>query len=86
MDELPTGTVTFLFTDIEGSTRLLEELGPSYVETLAEHHRIVRAAISEHRGIEVDTEGDAFFVVFTDARDAARAAAEARSTSSPEPV
>ncbi len=77
--ELPTGTVTFLFTDIEGSTRLLEELGARYVEALAEHRRIVREACARQGGVEVDTQGDAFFVAFADARAAARAAAEAQA-------
>src|SRR5215203_6155249 len=58
MRDLPTGTVTFLFTDIEGSTRLLDELGEGYAEVLAEHHRVVRKAIEEHGGVEVDTQGD----------------------------
>src|SRR6266487_2056361 len=64
MSELPGGTVTFLFTDIEGSTRLLQELGDDYALVLAEHHRLFRALIDEHGGHEVDTQGDAFFVVF----------------------
>ena len=51
MRELPTGTVTFLFTDIEGSTRLLDELGEGYAEVLAEHHRVVRKAIEEQGGV-----------------------------------
>src|SRR5215468_4241119 len=79
MTELPSGTVTFLFTDVEGSTRLLEELGPRYVDALAEHRRIIREACVRHGGVEVDTQGDAFFVVFSDARAAARAAAEAQA-------
>jgi predicted ATPase/class 3 adenylate cyclase len=77
-NELPTGTVTFLFTDIEGSTRLLDELGEGYAEVLAEHHRVVRKAIEEHGGVEVDTQGDAFFVSFARASDAAAAAASAQ--------
>jgi predicted ATPase len=77
--ELPSGTVTFLFTDIEGSTRLLHELGPQrYAELLAEHHRTMRSAISDFDGVEVDTEGDAFFVAFTRADDALAAAAAAQ--------
>jgi class 3 adenylate cyclase len=56
--DLPTGTVTFLFTDIEGSTRLLHHLGPdAYAEALAEHRRILREAFSTHGGVEVDTQG-----------------------------
>ncbi len=78
MSALPTGTVTFLFTDIEGSTRLLDELGAGYADLLAEHHRVVRAAIDEHRGVEVDTQGDAFFVAFSRASDAVAAASSAQ--------
>ncbi|MEO7981033.1 MAG: adenylate/guanylate cyclase domain-containing protein [Sporichthyaceae bacterium] len=73
---LPTGTVTFLFTDIEGSTRLLHELGPeAYAGALLEHRRLVRAAVAAHDGVEVDTQGDAFFVAFPTAPAAVRAAA-----------
>ena len=65
MRELPAGTVTFLFTDIEGSTRLLHELGQKqYAEALAKHRRVVREAFAAHGGVEVDTQGDAFFVAF----------------------
>src|ERR1043166_7055354 len=78
MRELPRGTVTFLFTDIEGSTRLLHELGDGYADALAEHRRLVRGAIASHRGVEVDTRGDAFFVAFAGAHDAVAAAEEAR--------
>ena len=74
MTELPSGTVTFLFTDIEGSTRLLTRLRGRYGQVLAEHQRVLRAAFDEHHGREVHTEGDAFFVVFTRARDAIAAA------------
>jgi class 3 adenylate cyclase len=52
MPELPSGTVTFLFTDIEGSTGLLHELGDKYAGALAEHRRILRAALSAHDGVE----------------------------------
>jgi predicted ATPase len=76
---LPTGTVTFLFTDIEGSTRLLHELGEAYVETLAEHRRVLRHAFASHGGVEVDTQGDAFFVAFERASDAVAAAADAQA-------
>ena len=72
--ELPSGTVTFLFTDIEGSTRLLDELGDAYAEALAEHRRQLRAVFERHGGIEVDTQGDAFFVAFSRAGDALAAA------------
>jgi predicted ATPase/class 3 adenylate cyclase len=73
---LPSGTVTLWFSDIEGSTRLLEHLGERYDEVLAEHHRIVREAVARHGGHEVRTEGDAFFVAFTRAGDAVRAAVD----------
>ena len=64
-DDLPTGTVTFLFTDIEGSTRLLRELGAeAYSSALAEHRRVVREICAEQKGVEVDTQGDAFFIAF----------------------
>ena len=79
MGALPEGTVTFLFTDIEGSTRLLHELGPArYAEALAEHRRIVREAAAAHHGVEVDTQGDAFFIAFPTAGGAAAAARDAR--------
>jgi YVTN family beta-propeller protein len=76
--ELPSGTVTFLFTDIEGSTRLLKELGPRYGDALAEHQRILRAAVAAHGGREVDTQGDSFFVAFGRAKDAVAAAVDAQ--------
>ena len=63
MAQLPSGTVTLLFTDIEGSTRLLHQLGDGYADTLAEHRRVLRAAFGRHGGVEVDTQGDAFFCV-----------------------
>jgi predicted ATPase/class 3 adenylate cyclase len=75
---LPTGTVTFLFTDIEGSTRLLLEHGPRYAELLDEHRRILREAFARHGGVEVDTQGDAFFIAFPSATGAVAAATEAR--------
>jgi len=71
---LPAGTVTFLFTDIEGSTRLLQELGGAYDACLEAHRRILRAAVAAEDGQEVNTEGDAFFVVFASAARAAAAA------------
>jgi WD40 repeat protein/class 3 adenylate cyclase len=74
----PSGTVTFLFTDIQGSTRLLDKLGEKYAASLAEHHEILRAAIQKWRGLEVDTQGDAFFITFTRALDAVQCAAEAQ--------
>ena len=65
MRDLPSGTVTFLFTDVEGSTKLLHELGADgYAEALAEHRRVLREAFGSHGGVEVDTQGDAFFVAF----------------------
>jgi len=72
--ELPTGTVTFLFTDVEGSTRLLQELGDDYADVLADHRRLLREAFARHGGVEVDTQGDAFFVAFAKASDALAAA------------
>jgi predicted ATPase/class 3 adenylate cyclase len=75
---LPVGTVTFLFTDIEGSTRLLSALGDRYPALLATHNILLRDSIARHAGIEVSTEGDAFFAVFGSALDAVRAAAEAQ--------
>ena len=78
MTELPTGTVTFLFTDIEGSTRLLQELGDEYAAVLGEHRRIMRDAFEAHGGVEVDTQGDAFFVAFGTARNAISAAVDAQ--------
>jgi predicted ATPase/class 3 adenylate cyclase len=80
MAELPSGTVTFLFTDIEGSTRLLDELGSeAYAEALAEHRRVLREAFARHGGVEVDTQGDAFFYAFTRPSDALAAAAESQA-------
>ena len=70
MPELPSGTVTFLFTDIEGSTRLLEELGEGYGEALTAHRAALRDAFAAHGGVEVDNQGDAFFFAFPDAREA----------------
>jgi predicted ATPase/class 3 adenylate cyclase len=78
MAELPTGTVTFLFTDIEGSTRLLEEHGERYAGLLEEHRRVLREAFGRHGGVEVDTQGDAFFVAFSTASGALAAAEEAQ--------
>ena len=74
-DDLPTGTVTFLFTDVEGSTRLLHELGAeAYARALAEHRRVVREACAAQGGVEVDTQGDAFFFAFASAAEAVAAA------------
>ena len=77
--ELPAGTVTRVFTDIEGSTRLLQELGPEqYVRALEDHRRLLRAAFAPHGGVEVEMQGDSFHFGFAQAREAVRAAAEAQ--------
>jgi predicted ATPase len=86
MRELPRGTVTFLFTDIEGSTKLLHELGDGYADALAEHRRVLRAAFAAHDGVEVDTQGDAFFVAFSRARDALAAARVGQEALAPGPI
>ena len=78
MPDLPTGTVTFLFTDIERSTRLLQQLGDRYADLLAEYRRLLRAAVQERGGQESDALGDAFFAVFPRARDALAAAMAAQ--------
>src|SRR5512134_2691393 len=78
MPKLPTGTVTFLFTDIEGSTRLLEELGDGFRALQDAHSEIVRGAVSQHGGAEIRTEGDSFFVVFEAPGAAVRAAVDAQ--------
>jgi class 3 adenylate cyclase len=79
MSALPGGTVTFVFTDIEGSTRLLQELGDeAYGRISGDHRRIVREAFRAHGGTEIDTQGDAFFFSFPRARDAVAAAVEAQ--------
>jgi len=75
--DLPSGTVTFLFTDVEGSTKLLHELGAeAYAAALAHHRRVVREAFRAHGGVEVDTQGDAFFVAFPTAPGALAAVEE----------
>jgi YVTN family beta-propeller protein len=76
MAEMPTGAVTFLFTDIEGSTRLVKELRDRYGAVLGDHQRMLRAAFAAHDGYEVDTQGDSFFVAFASAREALLAAVE----------
>jgi class 3 adenylate cyclase len=78
MSSLPAGTVTFLFSDIEGSTRLLQELGDEYAGVVDDHRLIMRGAMQGHGGTEIDTQGDAFFFSFARAKDAADAAAEAQ--------
>src|SRR3954447_21251462 len=81
---LPAGTVTLLFTDIEGSTRLLRELGTDgYADALAEHRRVVRDAFTAEGGVEVDTQGDAFFVSFPTATGAVAAATAAQEALAP---
>jgi len=70
MAELPRGTVTLVFTDIEGSTLLLAALGSRYEEVLAAHRRLVHESFLSHGGIKVDTQGDAFFYSFARAQDA----------------
>src|SRR5919201_6541226 len=74
----PSGTVTLLFTDIEGSTKLLQRTGDAYAELLAEHRRLLREAFASNGGFEMDNEGDAFFVAFASANDAAAAAVAAQ--------
>ena len=76
MTELPSGTVTFLFTDLEGSTELVRRLGDEYGGVLAMHQRLVRGAVERHDGVEVDTQGDAFFFAFQRASEGVRAAIE----------
>ena len=75
---LPDGTITFVFTDIEGSTRLVQQFGERFPALLADHHRLLRDAFSAQGGTEVVTEGDSFFVVFTSAPAALRAAVAAQ--------
>ena len=73
-DELPIGTVTFLFTDIEGSTQLVKQLRDRYAGALEDHQQILRRAFVENGGHEIDTQGDSFFVAFRRAKDAVSAA------------
>src|SRR2546422_9958074 len=87
MNDLPSGTVTFLFTDIEGSTRLLDDLGAAkYSQALADHRRVLREALAANQGVEVDTQGDAFFVAFPTAPGALETAAEALEGLGPGPI
>lgn len=76
MRQLPTGTITFLFTDVEGSTRLLQTLGKEYPRLLEEHARLIRSVVEESGGHVVGTEGDSFFVVFSSAPAGVSAIAE----------
>ena len=78
MPDLPTGTVTMLFSDIEGSTRLLQQLGESYSRVLSECQRLLRASFQRWHGQEVDTQGDSFFVAFARATDALEASVDAQ--------
>ncbi len=84
--ELPSGTVTLLFTDIEGSTRLLHQLRAGYTEALLAHRRQVREACGRWRGVEVDTQGDAFFFAFAVASEAVAAAQAAQAALAGGPV
>jgi predicted ATPase/class 3 adenylate cyclase len=85
--ELPTGTVTFVFTDVEGSTRLLQQLGAdAYADALAQHRRALREAFMRHDGVEVDTQGDSFFIAFSTAPAAIAAAAEAQQVLAAGPI
>ena len=85
MSDLPTGTVTFLFTDVEGSTRLLERLGDRYTDVLTAYRRLLRAACQKRGAREVDTQGDALFVAFPRAKDAVAAAVAAQQAMSEHP-
>ena len=78
MPALPSGTVTFVFSDIEGSTALLKRLGERYDGVLSDHRRLMRECFTELGGVEIDTQGDAFFFAFPRARDAVAAAVEAQ--------
>src|SRR6266508_5158408 len=84
--DLPTGVVTLLFTDVEGSTRLLQELGDDYGEALHEHRRRLRAVFADHEGVEVDTQGDAFFVAFARASNAVAAATDGQRALADGPI
>ena len=85
--ELPIGTVTFVFTDVEGSTRLLQQVGAdAYAAALAEHRRALREAFVRHNGVEVDTQGDSFFIAFSTAPAALAAAAEAQQLLADGPI
>ncbi|MGH2747396.1 MAG: ATP-binding protein, partial [Actinomycetota bacterium] len=85
--DLPTGRVTLLFTDVEGSTKLLHDLGPDeYAAALAEHRRALREAFTRHGGVEVDSQGDAFFFAFPDTVGAVEAARDGQEALAPGPV
>jgi predicted ATPase len=85
-EDLPSGTVTFLFTDVAGSTKLLREYGDGYAGLLAAHRTVVRTSLSRHSGVEVDMQGDAFFAAFARAADAVAAADEIRDNLGEGPV
>jgi class 3 adenylate cyclase len=85
MSALPSGTVTFVFSDIEGSTGLLKRLGERYAELIAKHRTIVRDTFGRHGGVEIDMQGDSFFFAFARARDAVAAAVEAQRAHADEP-
>src|SRR2546427_5867349 len=78
MSSLPTGTVTFFFSDIEGSTRLIQQLGERYPDVLLAHHTLLRNAVAAHSGNELRTEGDSFFKMIGSALDGCSGAAEAQ--------
>ncbi len=78
MSELPTGTVSLLFSDVEGSTALLKRLGPAYAAALDGQRQVLRGAWAEHGGTELGTEGDSFYVVFPTAEGAVAAATQAQ--------
>jgi class 3 adenylate cyclase len=82
MSALPSGTVTFLFTHLEGSTRLMRELGDGWPEVHAHHRRLLREAFDRHGGREIDVQGDAFFAAFARAREGVNAAASAEEQDS----
>jgi class 3 adenylate cyclase/CheY-like chemotaxis protein len=85
MAELPTGTVTFLFTDLEGSTELAHRLANDFQKVLVQHRTLVRSAVTEADGVEIDVRGDEFFVAFEDAAAAAEAAIAAQRAISSHP-
>jgi class 3 adenylate cyclase len=79
LPDLPSGTVTFLFTDIEGSTRLLQTMGEDYVVVLTRHRRILRQAFARHGGVEFGSEGDSLYAAFRSAMAAVAAAVDAQA-------
>jgi class 3 adenylate cyclase len=85
MTDLPSGAVTFVFTDIEGSTQLVRRLRARYAEVLEDHQRLLRTAFSQYGGHEIDTQGDAFFYAFGSAHEAVLAAVDAQRALSSHP-